>query len=78
MWIKKLHRQHASVVMIIPKGALRAMKLSAGDYLQIGFKPKDKLLVMTKVENETEERNEGGRNIDQRDRGRRPSASSNR
>lgn len=78
MWIKKVYRQHGSMVLTLPKQVQRLMKLDAGDYLMIGFRPKDKALQMTKVVHGDEHDAESKTGTDSGHKGRRSRAESGR
>lgn len=53
MSVHKLHKQHSSVVMTVPKWALGKMGLCAGDYVELSgcseF-PANEMVCMTKLE----------------------------
>lgn len=49
MWIKKVYKQHGSMVLTLPKAVQQLMKLRKGDYLMIHYKHKKKALLMLKV-----------------------------
>lgn len=71
MSVHKLHKQHSSVVMTIPKWALKQMGVCAGDYVELHHcceDPDNEFVCMTKLETRnvrdkrnTDQRNQGGR-----------------
>lgn len=53
MIVKRLHQQHTSVVMTIPKVFCKELEVCAGDYVVMDIKPGDgnkKIFVMEKWE----------------------------
>lgn len=51
MLIRKLHRQHNSVVLNVPKPVLTALELSAGDHVILDIDDKSHEVTIAKVQN---------------------------
>ena len=49
MIIKRLHRQHSSTVLIVPKLVLSALEIGPGDYIGLDILDADKEVVITKI-----------------------------
>jgi len=49
MMIKRLFRQHTTVVLTIPKPVLNALDLKAGDYVEIEVEKREKQITIAKV-----------------------------
>ncbi len=69
MSVHKLHKQHTSVVMTVPKWVLRKLGVCAGEYVELdecSESPKYKMVCMTKLElrddrdNQTSDRKDSG------------------
>ncbi|MBA7562202.1 hypothetical protein ES708_03851 [subsurface metagenome] len=49
-WIQRLHRQHNSLLVVVPYLMIQRMKLKAGDYLEFAHRDGSKIIKLTKVE----------------------------
>jgi len=71
MYIKRIHRQHSSCVVTLPKNVMRRLQAKSGDYIRFEDGNKYWQVIISKVE--TGGSKDGGNkgNSDKRDQGGR-------
>ncbi|KKK67912.1 hypothetical protein LCGC14_2949310, partial [marine sediment metagenome] len=69
--VVKLHKQHTSVVMTVPKLICKALSLSAGDYVIMSDEFRKGTVVLSKFKREDIKNGSGKGNSDRKNKGRR-------
>ena len=68
-WIQKVHRQHNSLLVVVPYLMCERMGIKAGDYLEFSKKERSEIVKVTKVKLRKESNGKGGRNPDRKNKG---------
>lgn len=71
MLIAKLHRQHSSIVMTVPKLVCKKLKLSAGDYVVLRDSADSRFIFLSKFKPEEIKNARDKRNSVRSNKGRR-------
>ena len=71
MLIRKLHRQHNSCVLILPKPVLAALDITYGDYVCLDICGTDHEVTLAKIQNRRPRDAESAKNQGERNKGRR-------
>ena len=67
MYIKRIHKQHSSYVVTLPKDVMRRLQLKRGDYLRFEDGKKTWQVTITKVKTGAKENADHKSNIDPQD-----------
>ena len=68
-WIQKVHRQHNSLLVVVPYLMCERMGIKAGDYLEFSKKDSSKIVKVTKVRLQRESNGKSRTNTDRENKG---------
>ena len=68
-WIQKVHRQHNSLLVVVPYLMCKRIGIKAGDYLEFSRKDGSKIVKVTKVRLQRESNGKSRTSTDRKNKG---------